>query len=137
MSARRSPTRPRLDGILDEESWEATPAIALSDPWDSTRTNTIARIMYDDEFLYVGLVVPLDKKLPTRDETETKRTYDSMKLDCDHIELRFDVDRDYSSWYRFGVDCQGRTSESCGEDVSWNPEWYVAVKARHRIGVSS
>jgi hypothetical protein len=41
--------------------------------------------------------------------------------------LLVDLDRDYITWFELTVDSRGRTADRCGEDASWNPEWYVAA----------
>ena len=129
MMVGRAEARPRLDGVMDEECWRGAKTILMSDPWEPSRADSSARVLFDSEFLYIGLLVPCENKSGAARATDTKRTYDAMKSDSDHVEIRLDIDRDYSSWYTFGVDSQGRTTESSGEDLSWNPEWYVAVKS--------
>ena len=41
-----------------------------------------------------------------------------------------DIDRDYTSYYRFRVDGSGRVAEDCCGDSTWNPKWFVAVDAQ-------
>jgi hypothetical protein len=38
-----------------------------------------------------------------------------------------DVDRDYTTCYRFVVDHRGWLWEACLDMEIWNPEWYVAA----------
>ena len=39
-----------------------------------------------------------------------------------------DIDRDYSSTYRFRVDPRGWIDDLCWEDPSWDPRWFVASR---------
>lgn len=53
----RSPSRMVIDGRLDEEAWKIAPPMVYQFPWDKqtgARQNTTARLLWDDEFLYVG-----------------------------------------------------------------------------------
>jgi hypothetical protein len=47
----------------------------------------------------------------------------------DRIELWLDVNRDYTSFWRLAVDHRGWTGESCVDDATWDPTWYVAAAA--------
>jgi hypothetical protein len=50
---------------------------------------------------------------------------------ADHgrVDLYFDLDRDYSTYYRLSADSRGCLAEDCWGDRSWNPTWYVASQA--------
>ena len=81
---------------------------------------------YDDKFLYLaircrcapGIEYPTDNTPRERDGDLTR---------ADRVDLLLDVDRDYATYWRLTVDHNGRTSESCQGDKSWNPPWYVAA----------
>ena len=45
----------------------------------------------------------------------------------DRLLFTFDLDRDYATYFRFGVADGGQTTENCWGDESWNPKWFVAV----------
>ncbi len=45
----------------------------------------------------------------------------------DRIELCLDLDRDWTTFYRFSVDARGLTRDQCWHDTSWNPQWFVAA----------
>ena len=54
---RRASGRIVVDGKLDEKSWAAAPPIELIFPWDfqtGAKQKTIARLLWDDDYLYVG-----------------------------------------------------------------------------------
>jgi hypothetical protein len=54
---KRAAGRISVDGKLDEKSWQAAPAIELIFPWKAqtgAHQKTIAKLLWDDEFLYVS-----------------------------------------------------------------------------------
>lgn len=54
---RRTTGRITVDGKLDEKSWASAPAIEFVFPWESqtgAKQKTTAKLLWDDEFLYVG-----------------------------------------------------------------------------------
>ena len=46
----------------------------------------------------------------------------------DHVEVFLDLDRDYTTYYRFAVDRRGWTNDSFWGDATWNPTWFVAAR---------
>ncbi len=42
----------------------------------------------------------------------------------DHIKIRFDLDRDYASWFELGWSTGGQTWDACNDMSFWNPTWY-------------
>ena len=64
-----------------------------------------------------------------RYETATgKRPRDPDLSDTDHIDIFFDLNRNYSTYHRFSIDHRGWASDAYGSDASWNPKWYVAAQ---------
>jgi hypothetical protein len=59
--------------------------------------------------------------------SENLRTHDADLSAHDRIDILLDIDRDYATYYRFTVDHRGWTAESCWDDSSWNPDWFVAA----------
>jgi hypothetical protein len=54
---KRASPRPVMDGKLDDKAWAAAPVIEFVFPWESqtgAKQKTRARLLWDDEFLYVG-----------------------------------------------------------------------------------
>jgi hypothetical protein len=54
---RRTPVPIVVDGKIDEAAWKSAPAIPFVFPWDSqtgAKQNTTARLLWDDQFLYVA-----------------------------------------------------------------------------------
>jgi hypothetical protein len=57
----------------------------------------------------------------------TQRQRDELDDSKDHIRFRLDLDRDYSTWFEFAWDIDGKTLDRCNDMSWWNPEWFVAV----------
>jgi hypothetical protein len=54
---RRAAAPLNIDGKLDEKAWQAAAPIELMFPWDSqtgAKQKTIAKLLWDDQYLYVG-----------------------------------------------------------------------------------
>lgn len=54
---KRASGRITIDGKLDDAAWQAAPAIELIFPWESqtgAKQKTTARLLWSDEYLYVG-----------------------------------------------------------------------------------
>lgn len=125
--AARSPSKPTLDGVLDDETWRTAEPLDLHSPYEDDDAWPAATfIAYDDQHLYLaarcrrapGDVVP---------PPAGPRTRDADLSPYDRIDFCFDVDRDLATFYRLTVDCRGWTAESCWDDRSWNPQWFVAA----------
>ena len=122
--------RPFLDGIADEEFWKTATEIELRDPWsDNSAGKTSIRFARDDEHLYLFSKSP---KMATRSNAKPipvskEKRRDGITNDSDHIKLRLDLDRDYSSWFEFGWSVSGETSDACNDMPFWNPTWWVAM----------
>ncbi len=133
---RRANEKPRLDGILSDPCWQVSTELMLTrepvrdeDLSEPEPTASLVMLAYDAEFLYLGLSVPrLEGAPPDRPETRG-RTHDADLSRHDRLSICLDVDRDYTTWYGFHVDQRGWTSETCWDDLRWNPTWYVATDA--------
>jgi len=118
--------KPRLDGRLDDEAWQAcTPVPLTSSQNDDADWPGAVLLAYDDQFLYLAAncrKAP-GKEYPTND---SPRPRDPDLSGQDRVEFLLDVDRDYATYYRLVVDYRGWPAEACFGTSSWNPEWYVA-----------
>jgi photosystem II stability/assembly factor-like uncharacterized protein len=114
-------TKPKLDGKLDEEFWQA-PGLAL-DTFDAA-TSTVV-FANDENYLYVGVKCAKDAKLSYATDGRA-RTYDADLTGQDRVRLLLDVDRDYTTYFDLAVDHRGWTNDACWQDKSWNPKWFVA-----------
>lgn len=119
--------RPKLDGEFDEEFWKnAQPLELRGEGVHGALPPAKAFIARDAEFLYLALVCT---KLPGVDYSMSseKRMHDADLALYDRVEICFDLDRDYTSYYALAVDHRGFTADACFGDASWNPTWYVAA----------
>ncbi|MEX0718343.1 MAG: YCF48-related protein [Planctomycetaceae bacterium] len=127
---RRAASRPKLDGLLSDECWQAAKEIPLRTADDAETTGErggLAMLAYDREFLYVAGSFPRHPELPSDPPEHAGRTHDADLSRHDSLRIHLDVDRNHATYYSLGVDQRGFTSDACWEDRSWNPQWYVAA----------
>ncbi len=128
----QSASRPWLDGNLEDEAWtaaaEGASQLHLHQSVGSGQPDTLW-ITCDEQFLYLALRCRRlsGTRLP---DAIGRRPRDSNLLDSDRVEISIDIDRDYCSAFLFVVDSSGRVAESIGDDLAWNPAWYVATAAQ-------
>lgn len=133
------PSRPHLDGIAEPEIWNNALAMPLSTAWAEDNQPSTLRIFRDHEFLFIHAEHPRFRsseivgdanksKRPNRgNQTTIQNKRDSLDPNLDHARLRFDLDRDYATWFEFGWDIQGGISDQCNDMKFWNPQWFVAT----------
>lgn len=129
LTSRETKQRPYLDGKFDDACWKGLKPVVLKNAVGETEKTfaTQVRLAYDRDFLYLALRCEHPEGLQV--QPVQKRTRD-MDLDkFDRVTLELDLDRDYSTAYRFEVDQRGCLRESCWGDANWNPRWFVAVKS--------
>ncbi|MGI9430016.1 MAG: hypothetical protein ACR2NM_15250, partial [Bythopirellula sp.] len=108
---RHTADRPHLDGALTDSLWLQDAPVQFA---------------YDEEFLY--LAVQYDKVAGQLYQADSRpRTYDADLSKHDHVQFRFDLDRDYATSFDLAVDSRGWTTDRCWLDASWNPKWFVAT----------
>jgi photosystem II stability/assembly factor-like uncharacterized protein/LmbE family N-acetylglucosaminyl deacetylase len=120
-------TKPKLDGHLDDEAWQAARSVSLREGDSGGEPlESIVALTHDDEFLYLAISC---QRLAGADYAidERVRTRNADLQGKDRVELLLDIDRDYATYYRLAVDYRGWTRESCLDDPSWDPTWYVAT----------
>jgi hypothetical protein len=121
--------RPRLDGVLDDQIWQSDQRAVLQSSLgrDAPRP-ALVWLARDQQFLYLAARCP---KAPgaVYPEVHGVRPRDPALRPHDHVDLWFDVNRDYASYWRLSFDHRGWTGESCQSDSTWNPRWYVAAAA--------
>jgi hypothetical protein len=136
--------RPYLDGVLDDHAWrllaqqdriirlhpmdvsspdtqQSASVQAVGDPGLGQTQVLIAR---DSEHLYLALQCHFVELTSWRESSERQR--DGQLSTQDHVEIRFDLDRDGLSEIVFGFDNEGRFSDRIGRSRDWNPDWYFA-----------
>jgi photosystem II stability/assembly factor-like uncharacterized protein len=119
------PNKPYLDGKLDDDCWnQIKPVEAKTGAMSGYGTK--AHFVYDDDYLYVALECthPDGKALP---KAEVRRRDDDLR-GKDRVDLLFDLDRDYQTYYRLRIDQRGCVADDCTGDAGWNPQWFVAVE---------
>lgn len=142
VKCKRTSTPPNLDGMLSDECWQAAEEIPLKAARDDQLINgeyPFALLSYDAEYLYFAASVPRHADLPTDLPTTGGRDFDADLSKFDRLSLFLDIDRDFATYYAFHVDQRGWTAESCWEDKTWNPQWYVAPSSdetRWRIEIA-
>ncbi len=121
-------TPPKLDGVLEESCWKggkqhtlAGMDVVLETPY---QTNIMLR--HDAKYLYIGA----DCSYPSADHKRKpveRRGHDADLSRSDRVEILLDLDRDYTTYYRFAISQVGLTAEECAGDRNWNPRWAVAT----------
>jgi hypothetical protein len=132
MACRPASRRPHLDGKLDEAFWQAAEAVRLRDDAEQdggrgeAQRGTVVRFAYDPQFLYLAIECP---KVDGGDyaHRDRPRPRDSELSTHDRVAIRFDVDRDYTTYFELVVDHRGWTHDACWSDAHWDPTWYVAA----------
>ncbi|HWB12417.1 MAG TPA: YCF48-related protein [Pirellulales bacterium] len=125
--------KPRLDGQLDDDIWqragwaELQPA-SLNDDEAAAK----AKVAYDGEFLYLAIACK-QASAAEYPVSQSPRPRDADLSQHDRVDVFLDLDRDWSTWYRFTVDHRGWTGEACWDDAGWDPQWFVAAAARDGV----
>jgi hypothetical protein len=121
---RRDAERPFLDGRLDDAVWQTAQPLTLTSRYGDDRAwPAVAMLACDGEYFYFAATcrnAPAGDSLPIAGENLMAR---------DRVQICIDVNRDWHSHFRFVVDPQGATAESCVGDASWNPKWHAAQNA--------
>ncbi len=143
-TCRRTFERPHLDGQLDEPFWKSADRMPLrgdaevgrtilsADETDATdrivrpTESAEVRLCYDDAFLYIAVQCPKGIGVGYQPD-DSPRPRDADLTQRDRVALRLDLDRDFTTAFQLTVDHRGWTHESCWDDESWNPNWYVAA----------
>ncbi len=123
-----APKKPYLDGKLDDECWQAFKPLDMKHATDSSASKgytTKTYFAHDDRYVYVAVECqhPEGKRVPKAE----KRLRDENLNGHDRVEILFDLDRDYQTYYRFQIDHRGCVAEDCWGDKGWNPKWHVAI----------
>ena len=134
MQAARAPSSINLDGKLDEAAWaSAKPATEFTqsypNPGAAPTQKTEARILYDDEALYVGVKM-FDTK-PDSIAAQLARR-DASGIYSDWLHIVVDSYHDRRSGFRFSVNPKGVQkdvlhSDDRNEDINWDAVWEVAT----------
>lgn len=131
---KRTSEKIKIDGVLDEKTWEIaekTPPFRQQFPYDTSVAiqQTMARVAFDEEFLYYSFVVEQPRKYSVM---SLKRDFPSGG-GTDLVIFNIDTFRDKQNGFHFAVNPYGVQREaliSNGNVVSndWDNKWYTAVK---------
>ena len=125
-SSLRTSAPPYLDGKLDDPGWQVAEQLDLKSPLqDDEQFPASAWVMHDSRYLYLAARCRKAPGASYPNETGPRQR-DADLAAQDRIEFWLDMDRDYVTFYRLAVDCRGWGRESCWNDVSWNPRWFIA-----------
>ncbi|MFB9863658.1 DUF5916 domain-containing protein [Rufibacter immobilis] len=141
MTAVRTATPPKLDGLPTEEVWlQAPPATDFiqNEPVNGapSRQRTEVRLLYDDQAIYVGAI--LYDSSPDSVLTQLSQR-DGGQVNADMFGVYLDTYLDKQNAFGFEVSTAGVQTDfratSNGNDFSWNAVWESTV-ARHAQGWS-
>ncbi len=142
ITAIKTSSAPKIDGILDEEIWQNAP---IAKDFTERRPNngkpqpdslkTEVKVLYDDTGIYFGAVLydnpeKIAKELTRRDDLEnddifgvTINGYNDNQQSLEFLVLPS------------GVQLDAKITNDMGEDMSWNAVWYSAVKINEKAWV--
>ncbi|GEM_PF-1203972 len=116
-----------IDGILDEDSWQAAPlttSFVEQQHGDSVPHNTQAKMLWDDQYLYIGFIC---------DDPDVWSTYterDAHMWDEENVEIFGDPDGDGKYYFEIEFNPLGAIFDELvdhswmegenNEDVGWN-----------------
>jgi len=119
--------RPKLDAVFSDECWQQAHEIRLRDLQHAEEIHdSLIMLAWDEEFLFLAGRIPSVPEVPA-DAEILDRVHDEADITGDHVEIMFDVDRDYSTGFHLMIDSAGRTSDRCATFHRWHPQWYVAT----------
>ncbi|MGH3119157.1 MAG: DUF5916 domain-containing protein, partial [Gaiellales bacterium] len=123
---------PVIDGVLDDDVWRAVPPLdnfVQAEPFEGEPASerTEMRIAYDDEAIYVGVVLH-DSDPSQIVTTDTRR--DAGLGDMDSFQIIFDTFRDEQNGFVFGTNAAGVQYDAQVRDQgnpasSWDGSWDV------------
>lgn len=127
----KTQTRPFLDGLKNESTWNDAIELTLQDSWGQSQQRTVISLARDDEFLYLFSRCESNVAVqPSQSVADRRR--DAVLPEQDHVRFRIDLDRDYCSWFEFGWNRRGETIDQCNDMLLWDPQWYVATTEHDR-----
>ena len=118
-----------IDGILDEPAWQEAPVVSGFVNYSDQKlaeVQTHVRAIYDDNFLYFGVVCdePNMKKLAP--VLQTRDSHDVFGAEA--IEFFVDPRHDHANYFQFAVDAAGSLYDSRGTEPFWNSSAVAKTK---------
>lgn len=135
MAATPTLVAPTIDGLVDDEVWEAAEVVSdwlQREPVEAGTPSqrTEVRILYDDENIYVGFVM-YDSEPDKIIASDLRR--DSRLATDDTIAVLFDTYHDHRNGFLFRVNPQGTKYDATLKDESainaqWDEKWEAAAQ---------
>lgn len=133
VAAVRTEIPPVIDGILDDEVWKNAPSVSdfiqfEPDKGKPASVRTVAKILYDNDYIYVAFLC-YDPE-PEKIELETRR--DRLMMGVDSVTVDLDTFNDDRTMYYFrtnplGVQHDGRVTDNGRvADTNWDGIWKSA-----------
>ena len=124
---------PYLDGQLDDAAWTEISAVPLRGAPDPTQPvpSTEVQLAYDHQFLYLAARCERSPAAPQAAE-ESSRQRDTDLSESDRVIWYLDVDHDYATRWQLSVDERGWANDQLNQDLTWDPEWYIATRSDER-----
>jgi hypothetical protein len=130
-------TTPLIDGILDEQLWQAGEWIddfIQYQPYNGGKPSqrTEFKILFDDNNLYVAI-----KSFDTSPDSIVKRLTRRDQVDGDMVGIVFDSYHDLRTGFLFGTGFGGvkfdqmMTNDGQNQDSSWDPNWWVKTSSNN------
>lgn len=156
--ATRTATPPKLDGSLDDACWKSAPVITDFVNWDQEKwtslrpemaapippeRQTVARILYDDQNLYIGIVFKSDVPFTTTKENGSPYWWAKRKQDGPDvggiwhgpsIEIFLAPGNSRQTYYQLVASIIGtRFDQSVGQPPdAWNCGWDTKVQRKEK-----
>ncbi len=124
-------TAPVIDGILDDEAWNAgswADDFTQFEPYNGkpATQGTAFKVLFDEDNLYVAI-----KAFDTSPDSIIRRLTRRDRTDGDMVAIIFDSYHDLRTGFWFGVSAGGAkidemmTNDGQNEDSSWDANWWV------------
>ncbi len=127
LSVGRFAKPPVIDGNLDEKVWSVASQIPVffeKTPDKLSYEKTIAKLGYDDQYLYVGFIL-YDRIIKCLEAEELER--DGPVWVGDAVEIV--LENTYSEAFHFIVNAKGSIYDSKAIDGLWNQTWDSSLRA--------
>ena len=128
-----------IDGKINEEAWEKVPIInnfsqVFPSYLSAPSNQTDVKILYDDQNIYLGIVLYQKQESLTFKVGEYDDYYGTFESSSDYFIVEIDSENKRETSYGFAVNVSGVKSDymifennSSSIDDYWNADWEVAV----------
>lgn len=137
MQARRTTSKPIIDGLLNESAWQQTPTtrgFTIVEPrqGDSTQFDTDVKILFDDDYLYIGAFCRDTVGWAGVRVPDLRRDFDYFTNDF--FGVHFDTFLDERNAQAFQVNPYGAQRDLLGfDDTFFDRDWDGVWRARTNV----